>query len=179
MPSNSWYSTLAIQQAAGVALTNTVTSISLLNGQAKATLPALAFDKIGTKIRVHASGRISTAASGPGTLTFSLIFGSIAVFTATTPTVTVSQTNASWTLDANFVANTVGNGTPTSATLYGVANMVSAATGGAIVLPTSSPAVGTAFDSTVSFVVDLYANWSVASASNSIRCDDYELTSCN
>lgn len=177
MPSNSWQSALITQQGQGTALSNTVTATSLLNGQAKFTIPAQAFAVAGAKMKVYASGRVSTAASAPGTLTFAVLFGSIAVFSGVTPTLAVSQTNASWKFEAQLTANSVGNGT--IASLYGIAEFISSATSGVILLPATSPTVGAGFDSTVSSLVDFYATWSVASSSNSIRCDDYELTSCN
>lgn len=177
MSFTTWNSTLITQQAAGTALTNTLTPTSLVNPQAKFTMPAQVLPVAGSKIKIRASGRISTAAATPGTLTLAVMFGAIAVFSAATPTLTVSQTNVSWTLSVDLTAYTVGNAT--AATLYGIAEFTSAAVGGSTLLPLTSPGVGTGFDSTVSSLLDLYGTWSVASASNSIRCDDFELILCN
>jgi hypothetical protein len=46
-------------------------------------------------------------------------------------------------------------------------------------LPASSPAAGTGFDSTAAFVVDVFGTWSVANASNSIRLDQFSLWAPN
>lgn len=178
---NTWNGTLITQQAAGTALTNTTTATSLLNGQAKFTLPAQFLDTIGSKLRVRASGRISTAASTPGTLTLDIRFGSVVVFNGgASGTLATSATNLTWKFEADLYALTVGSST--TATMYGSGILTSAAlsaTTPILLLPASAPGAGTGFDSTAASVVDFFATWSVANASNSIRCDDYELISCS
>jgi hypothetical protein len=177
---NSWWSTLITQQAAGTALSASTTATSLLNGQAKFTLPAQGLAFPGSKLKIHASGRMSTAASTPGTFTFDIRFGSIVVFNGgASGTLATSASNVTWRLNIDLVALTVGSGT--TATLYGTGELKTAAlsaTTPLILLPASSPAAGTGFDSTVANAVDLFGTWSVNSASNSIRCDEFELTSC-
>jgi hypothetical protein len=178
---NTWNGTLISQQAAGTALTNTTTATSLLNGQAKFTLPAQFLDTIGAKLRIKASGRMSTAAATPGTFTFDVRFGSIVVFNGgASGTLATSATNLTWDLEINLYALSVG--ASTTATLYGSGKLFTAAlsaTTPIMLLPVSSPGAGTGFDSTTAVVVDLFGTWSAASASNSIRCDDYELISCS
>jgi len=178
---NTWNGTLITQQAVGTALTNSTTATSLLNGQSKFTLPAQFLDTIGSKLRVRASGRISTAASTPGTLTLDIRFGSVVVFNGgASGTLATSATNLTWKFEADLYVLTVGSST--TATAYGSGILTSAAlsaTTPVMLLPTSAPAAGTGFDSTTASVVDFFATFSVANASNSIRCDDYELISCN
>lgn len=177
---NTWNGTLITQQAAGTALSNTTTATSLLNGQAKFTLPAQFIDTAGAKLRIKASGRMSTAASTPGTFTFDVRFGSVVVFNGgASGTLATSASNVTWDLEINIYALTVG--ASTSATMYGSGRLLTAAlsaTTPIMLLPTSSPGAGTGFDSTAAAIVDLFGTWSVASASNSIRCDDFELISC-
>lgn len=177
---NSWNATLQTQAAAGAALTNSTTATSILPGQAKFTLPAQSLQMVGQKIRVKASGRISSAAATPGTLTLDLRFGSIIVFNGgASPTLATSGTNLTWRAEMELYLATVGSGT--AATMYGTGELKSAilsATVPLMLLPVSAPAPGTGFDSTIANVVDMFATFSVASASNSIRCDDFELVSC-
>lgn len=180
MSSNSWNQSLITQQVDGSALTNSTTPTSILAAAAKFVLPANLL-QIGTKLRVKAHGRISTAASSPGTLTLDVRFGSTVVFNGgASGTVATSATNLTWDLEVDLTCRSIG--ASTSATMLGVGRLISAALSAStpiMLLPTSSPGAGTGFDSTASQTVDLFATWSVQSASNSIRCDSYELILLN
>lgn len=175
MSSNSWNQTLITAQSDGTALTNSTTATSLLPAHAKFTMPANLL-KIGDTLRVKAGGRISTAAATPGTFTFDLRAGATTVIFngGASGTVATSATNLSWFLEMYFTvraigatANGLGQGLLTSAAL--------SASTPVMLLPTSAPAVGSNFDATTSFVVDLFGTWSVASASNTITLHTYEL----
>lgn len=176
---NEYVGPLAVQQGSGAALAATVTATSLLNGTGKFTLPAMALQFIGQKLRIKASGRISTAAATQGTITFDVRFGSIIVFTGgASPTLVASASNLTWELELDLVVSAVGSGT--TATLTCTGHLLSfglSATVPVQMLPASSPAPGTGFDSTIANVVDLFATWSAATAGNTVRCDGYELTS--
>lgn len=180
MSSNSWNQTLITSQTDGSALTNTTTATSILPGAAKFVLPSNLF-QIGTKLRVKASGRVSTAAATPGTLTFDVRFGSVIVFNGgASGTVATSASNVTWDLEAELTCRSIG--ASTSATMIGTGRLITAALSTStpiMLLPASSPAAGTGFDSTASQTVDLFATWSVASASNTITCHAYELILCN
>src|SRR6185312_16882715 len=118
MPFNSWNSSLITLQAAGPALANSTTQTSVLNGQAKFTLPAEFLQFVGQKLRITAAGIISTAASAPGTFSWTVEFGSIAVFAGgASGTLATSASNVPWTLDINLTVRSVGSGT--SATIAG------------------------------------------------------------
>lgn len=181
MSFNSWNQSIATQQAAGTAVTNTTAASSLLPGQAKFTLPAGILQFSGQILRVSASGRISTAASAPGTITLGVNFGSINVFTSgASSTLATSASNLTWRFSADLEVVTVGSGT--AATLYGTSELKTFALSSTTPIylgPASSAAPGTGFDSTVASVVDFLATWSVANASNSIRCDSFELILAN
>lgn len=177
---NSWNSSLQTANVDGTALTNTVTATSILPAHAKFTLPANMLN-IGSKLRIRASGRISTAAATPGTITFDVRFGSAVVFNGgASGTVVTSATNLTWVLECDLTVRSVG--ASTSATILGTGILTSAALSATVpvmLLPTSAPAVGTGFDSTSSQAVDLFATWSFASASNTITLHQFELISCN
>lgn len=175
MSSNSWNQTLISAQVDGSALTNTTTATSILPAAAKFSMWANGL-KIGDVLRVKASGRMSTAASSPGTITFDVRAGSSTVIFngGASGTLATSATNLTWDLEAYLTVRAIG----TSANVLGTGRLVSAALSATTpiqLLPTSAPAVGSNFDSTASFVVDLFATWSVANASNSITLHQYEL----
>lgn len=180
MSSNSWNQTLITAQSNGTALTSSTAATSILPASAKFTFPANLL-QIGTALRVKASGRVSTAASTPGTLTFDVRFGSVVAFNGgASGTLATSASNVTWDLEALLTCRSIGDST--SATVLGTGRLITAAlstTTPIMLLPTSSPAAGTGFDSTSSFVIDLFATWSVSSASNTITLHSYELALLN
>lgn len=181
MSTNSWNQTLITAQVDGTALTNSTTATSILPAAARYVLPANLM-AIGLKFKVKASGRISTAASTPGTLTLDVRLGaSTVIFNGgASGTLATSATNLTWDLDIDLVCRSIG--ASTSATILGTGKLVTAALSAStpiLLLPTSAPAVGTGFDSTASQTVDLFATWSAASASNTITLHQYELVLCN
>jgi hypothetical protein len=180
MSYNSWNQTLITSHGDGTALTNSTSATSILPGAAKFTLPANLFAE-GMKLRLLASGRISTAAATPGTITFDMRFGSVVVFNGgASGTVATSATNLTWDLKIDFIIRAIGASTSANGLGTGVLTTAAlSATTPIMLLPVSAPAAGTGFDSTVSNVVDLFATWSAASASNTITLHNYELILCN
>jgi hypothetical protein len=177
MSNNSWNQTLARARQSGSALTNTTTATSILPAGERFNVPSNLWE-LGSRFRVVMGGKISTAASTPGTLTLDTRIGSVVVFTATTPTLQTSQSNVTWIAETNLtVQTTPGAGTGTQ--LLGIGKLFSAAVGGIAMLPTSSPGLGTGFDCTASGFLDCFATWSVASASNSITLNDFEFSFLN
>jgi len=187
MSYNSWKQTLITQQIDGTALASSTTQTSLLPGAAKFNLPANLL-AIGTKFQIIAGGRMGTVVTTPGTFTFEVKFGSVVVFTSGAISLAVvAQTNAAWKLEIELVCRAIG--ASTTANMFGIGEFSSRtvigsptnAVGGvgSIILPDTSPTVGTGFDSTVSNVVDLFGTWSVSNAANTIRCDTFELVLCN
>lgn len=188
MSLNSWNQSLITQQIDGTALSNSTTATSILPGAAKFTLPANVL-QIGTKLILRASGRISTVITTPGNLTLDLRFGSVVVWNGGASALNiVAQTNASWDLEVNLICRAIG--ASTTANLIGLGKFTTRAslnapaaattTGvGVVLLPDTAPGVGTGFDSTAAQIIDLFATFSVANASNSIRCDMAELVLCN
>lgn len=177
---------LIVSQVDGSALSNTTTATSILPGAAKYTMGAGFIDVIGKAFRVRAAGRISTVVTTPGTLTLDIRFGSVVVANGGAMTLSTSaKTNVSWELDWILTARAIGPST--SANMMHQGRWTSEAAGAttvageakSILLPQSAPAVGTGFDSTAAFVIDLFATWSVANASNSITCHQFILESIN
>jgi hypothetical protein len=177
---------LIASQGDGSALTNSTTATSILPGQAKLTLGGGYLDVIGKAFRVVAFGRISTVVTTPGTLTLDLRFGSTVIANGGAMTLsTTAKTNVSWWLEWNLICRAIGNST--TANFMHVGQWTAEAAGATtvageaktIMLPQSAPAVGTGFDSTVAQTLDMFATWSVASASNSIQCHGFWVESIN
>lgn len=188
-PGLSFYETLVTAQADGASLTNSTTATSILPTPAKFVLPSNFFAAIGKKLRIKASGRISTVVTTPGNLTLDVRFGSTVVWNGAATALNVAaQTNASWSFELELTARTLGQST--TANLIGVGQWISRAslnapavgttTGvGVVLLPDTAPAVGTGFDSTATQAVDFFATFSVANAANSILLHQYSLESLN
>jgi hypothetical protein len=183
MSANSYGSSLIVQQVDGAALTNSTVATSLLPGAAKFTMPANIW-QVGQKFQINASGIISTLAGSPGTLTLSFLQDAIAAWTSSTiPLNVTAQSNASWRLQVDLTVRSIASGTGTvligsgqfsSRAILGVA-AIGAGPSGIVNCPENSPSTGAGFDCSSSHVCDLYGQWSVANASNSILCNQYEL----
>ena len=176
---NSWNQTLITQVGSGAALSSSTTPTSLLAAAAKFPMAGTEL-QVGDKLIIRAGGNISTAGSSPGTFTFDVRFGSVIVANGgASPTLVTSASNLTWDLEMGLTVQSIGGGT--SATVLGRGRLLSAALSAGIqLLPASSPAAGTGFDSvTNAFTIDLFGTWSVSNASNSITCTDFELVYCN
>lgn len=165
----------------GTALANSTTATSILAAARKiATLPAGYFDELGKRICFEFSGRISTVVTTPGTLTLALRLGSIDVFSSGAMSLnTTAQTNTHWSLKGELVARALGTGTATtlfpkgcrfrSHAVIGSSGPTAGGAGTHMLPYNTAPAVGSGFDNSISQLIDLYATWSVANASNSIQ----------
>lgn len=181
MPAPGYRGILIEQQGDGTAVT-LVAEGSLLNAQAKLTLPANYIDRIGKKFCVRAQGRISNVVTTPGNLTLRLKFGSIIVATSRAMNLNiVAKTNVGWHLDWYLTARVIGATTTAQFMHNGIwvsESVVGAPAGSASSAALQdAPALGTGFDSTIANVIDLAAIFSVTG--NSIQAHDYSLESLN
>lgn len=182
---------VASAQSDSAALTNTTTATSILPTAAKLLLPGNFFSYIGQEIIVEASGRISTLVTTPGTLTFQFRLGpSSAIIAATSPTFAlnvVAKTNVTWWLRWAMTVRAIGTGTTANLMHTGFwaseavigSPLPTVGGSGMLLIPASAPAVGTGFDSTIGNISDLFAQWSVANAANSIQLHQYRIISPN
>ena len=181
MSSNSWVQTLATLKVAGPAVSNTTTATSLLgtgaSQDARFNMPSN-FLQIGSQFQIRAGGVISTAASAPGTLTYSVQIGSVVVYTgAASPTLATSASSAPFYLEIDMTVRAIGGGT--NSQIFGTGVSQSAAYSATTPTLLLGGSAGSGFDSTASGFVDLFVTWSVASASNSINLTNYTLLSLN
>lgn len=183
--SKGWVECLITAQVDGAALTNTTTRTSIIPTHAKITLPAGYFDVAGKKWKVKASGRISNVTAAPGNITFDIALGSIVI--ATTQAIALNataKTNVTWELEWDLTIRAVG-GTTTANAMHTAKWISESASGGVagqalvVLIPASAPAVGAGFDSTASQLVDLFATFSTANASNSIQLHQFDILSLN
>lgn len=190
MPRQSWTGLLISQQVDGTALNTSTTETSILAGQGKYMLPANFLGDAGQVLRIRAMGRVSNIVTTPGTLTFRVKFNTTPIAVASSGALAlniVAKTNVTWILDWDLTLRTVGSGTTATLMHSGswqsesVIASPAAGAGGAAshIFPASAPAVGTGFDSTVTNLIDLTAQWSISNAGNSIQTHSFKLESLN
>jgi hypothetical protein len=185
MPSQSWSQVLETAQGDGTAVT-AASRTSLLPAQARFTLPANWFSKVGQQLLVEASGRISSVITTPGTARFDVAFGSnvVADGLAVLLDSVAAHTNVGWHLRMLMTCRAVGasanlmfSGTWACEDILGTP--ASAPKGSLVaVLPwNSAPAVGANFDSTATQTVDLFFTQTVATGSCTLH--QYSLIALN
>lgn len=184
--------TLITQQGDGPSLSASTSATSILLGAAKVTLPPGFFGTIGKAVRLTAYGRLSNIVTTPGTLTIDVRMGptsNIVVWNGGAMQLSsTAHTTLPWWLSVVMTCRSVGNSTTaklfsqgimTSQALSLTAVADSTTTPATLLLPNTTPAVGTGFDSTVAMVVDLFATFSINNAANLIQTHGYILESLN
>lgn len=179
----TWVQALIASQADSVALTASNTPTTIIPASAVYTLPQGFLGQIGDTLRVRAAGRITTVVTTPGTLTLDIRFGATVVWNGGAMALNiVAKTAVTWVLDLLLTLRVVG----AAAQLIGIGEWKSEAviacavptvgSSGILLLPTATPAVGTAFDSTAAQAVNLFGTWSINNA-DSIQTHLYTLES--
>ena len=175
MARQTWNQLLATAETSGAALLSSTTPTSILPTAAVFTLPANFVD-VGSSFRVKASGQFST--TGTPTLAFAIYLAG-ASFCATQAVTTSSGASAAtWSLELNLTVRAIGNGTNANAMFTGLLAGVTGATA-ITMIPASTPAVSSGFNSTQANAWDFYATWGTSSASNTITLAQYSLESLN
>jgi hypothetical protein len=180
-----WQETIIEAQSDGTAVT-AAAETTLLPAHAVATLPPNYFSRPGKRIRIRASGKISSVITTPGTARFKVKLGSVAVFDSLAILLdsVAAHTDVGWKLEIELTQRAVG----TAATLMGIGTWTcedilgvpAAAPKGCLtaILPwNSAPAAGTSFDATVSEVLDL--TFTQTAATGSITLQQYAVESLN
>lgn len=170
---SSYFNQILISsEADGTAYASSTTPTSIIPTGAVWTMPANYAD-IGKTITLDAYGKISTTATP--TITFSVYLAG-ATFAASQAITTGSGiTNLTWNLHLDITFRAIGSGTSANAMFSGYVIGPSGA-GLVTMIPATSPAVSSGFNSTSANAVDLYATWSANSASNTLTCNGYKLT---
>jgi hypothetical protein len=185
---NSYGEVIVEAQGSGNAVT-AAAATSLLTGsaaQAKFTLPANYFNRIGKQLLVKAYGRISTVVTTPGTARYDVRFGSTVVFDGLAVALATADayTNQGWELEILLTAfaigatgNLMGQGRWTSMNIAGSPATPPKGSLVAMLPWNSAPAVGANFDTTASQQVDLFFTQTVATGS--VTLHQYQLISVN
>lgn len=157
---------------ASATLTNSTTETTLLgSGVGSATIKANRV-AAGTTLRLSLDGVVSSAAVTPGTLRIKVKFGSTVILDTTAQTITSSLTNMLWKVDGEITFRTAG----ASGTCIGQSGFESQ-TGalGAFAVWAMTNTATTTIDTTADIVIDITAQWSSATSSNSITCTNCTL----
>lgn len=175
---NTWVKTLVTAQADGPALT-AAASATCLPTPAVYLLPANFFF-IGKKLRIKASGRISSVITTPGTARFDVRIGGTVVFDglAVLLDTVAAHTNVGWHLEIDLTCRAVGNGTLTTFVGQGkwtcedILGVPATAPKGVLtaVLPwNAAPGVGTGINATIANTLDLFFTQTVATGSMTLH----------
>ena len=189
MSLQTWVETIVTQQAAGSLLNTFTTAKSVINPQALYTLPP-GFWVPGKCIEVDVDGAISNIVTTPGTVTFQVMMGTIVAFTTGPIQLNATaHTTLPFTFNARLTCDTVGSTTTAKlrgqARVGGVMFTLTAAqvdavnTSGLFMGPTTAPAVGTGFDSTISNILDFWTGFSISGAGNGVQVHQYTVKSLN
>jgi len=159
---------------------------SAIPAAAKFTLPTNYFDTIGKKLRIRATGRISSLITTPGTARFDVRFGATVVFDglAVLLDTVAGHTNVGWILDIELTCraigatgNLMGQGLWTCEDILGVPATAPKGVLSAILPWNSAPAVGNNFDTTATQQIDLFFTQTVATGSMTVH--QYEVIAPN
>lgn len=188
MPNQAFAVAVVTQEAAGTAFPSFTTAKSVIN---QSNLYPLYpnFFKPGQKVRITVCGALSNIVTTPGTVVLQVMLGSVIVWSSGN-----IQLNASAhtllpfklvieltcqlanTAVGGAVAKLMGLGLLTGVMFTKTAGQTDSVQGDqSIVVPVTAPALGTAFDSTVSQTLDLFAGFSISNAGNGIRIDQYDV----
>jgi hypothetical protein len=178
--------TLIAAQSDGTAVTNSTTAASIIAPAARFLMPGGLLSYIGQELTIEAAGRVSTNGAGAGTLQFSIRAG--AVVAALSPAFTLNtvvKTNVTWRPRWDLTLRAVGaagnflhTGDWLSEAIVG-SPLPTVGGSGDLLIPATAPAVGTSFDTNADTTFDLFAQWSAASANNSILAHQYRIISWN
>ena len=174
--------TLASQKAAGTLFNTYTAAKSVINVTELVPIPGN-YMQIGSKFRIKAWGGLSNVTATPGTVTFQIMMGSIVVYTTgaiqmstTANTLSPLKFEATLRLDsagAGTAAKFIGEGVLGALNLTIGAGANPTVTDTFAVVPVTSPAVGTGFDSTVSEILDFWVGFSISNAGNGVQIYDY------
>jgi hypothetical protein len=179
-----YQTTIVEAQADGAAVTGTAEG-TIIPGASRIFIPSGYLNRIGKRLAIRASGRISNIATTPGTLTLKFKLGptaNIAVATSSAIQLNAAvKSNVSWYLDLTMTLRSIGPtiaatlfpmGTWTSESVVGSAVPASGGAGTAQ-WQAATPVAGTGFDSTVDNLIDLTAQFSLTG--NSITLHTFAL----
>lgn len=192
MPNQGWSQLVVSQDAAG-ALYNTYTTAKTVINQNCLYGFYANFFRPGTKLRITAHMAVSNIVTTPGTITFQVMLGSVVVWTsgaiqlnATAHTLLPAKLVVDLTCQlenttvGGAVAKFMGQGVLAGVMFTKTAGQTDGANTETIInVPVTAPALGTAFDSTISQNLDFWAGFSISNAGNGIQVAQYDVEILN
>lgn len=192
MPRQGWAQGLAAQSVAGTLFATFTTAKTVINQEALYPIGANTL-KVGDSFTVTVSGGISNIVTTPGTIVFQIMMGSVVAWSsgniqlnATAHTtlpfrlivdLTVQLVN---TTVGGAIAKVVGVGVLTGVMFTKTAGQTDGAnTESVIMVPVTAPALGTAFDSTITQTLDFWAGFSISAGGNGIQIWQYRVDGNN
>jgi hypothetical protein len=196
MSLQTWEETLVSQRVDSPLQTTFTTAKSIFgvdgtdqSAHCKYTVPPNFFVP-GKALNIQLRGDISNIVTTPGTITFQVMLGAVIAFTSGAINLsTTAHTTLPFWLDFDLTCQVDGGGT--QAKLMGQGMMISntiantsvadsvANTLPTLLLPNTTPAQGTGFDSTTSQKIDIFVGFSVSNAGNGVRARQYRLRAMN
>lgn len=180
----NWVEGIVSDKIAGLNLTGSLTATSLLNPIDKYPMPQ-GFWYVGRKLRVTVTGQLGNIVTTPGTLTLDLRMGptsNIIVWNGGAMQLsTTAHTTLPFWLEVLLTCRAVGSGTGSNligqGRMTGQALMLtavadSATTPSTLLLPNTTPTVGTGFDYGVAMILDLFGTFSLSNA-NAIQVQQF------
>ena len=181
--------TLASAQVDGPSRSTFTTAISILPAHARHNIDPDSW-YIGRTLHIWASGRISNVVTAQPTFTFEVRSGPTSNIVAWSSgailTSTTAHTTVPWIFECYLTCRAIGDAALT--TLWGQGSVLSRAfiDSGAtadittlghpsLLVPETTPAIGTGFDCNVANIFDLFAACSVSNAANLIQLRQYVL----
>lgn len=190
MPTQGWNQTLVTQRTAGTVFDAYTTAKTVINQQDLYGFYANYF-QLGSKLRIKVRGAVSNIVTTPGTIVFQVMLGSVVAWSSGNIQMdTTAHTLQPFSLDIDLtcqLTNTAVGGAVAKfmglGTLIGhfaKAAVAEDANGDrTILVPDTAPVLGTAFDSTVSQILDFWVGFSISNAANEIRIDQYDVEALN
>jgi hypothetical protein len=192
MPQQGWNEGVVTQKAAGAAYATYTTAKTVINQQDLYSLYP-GFWTLGKKIRVTVHAALSNIVTTPGTVTFQVMLGTIVAWTsgaiqlnATAHTLlpmklvvdlTCQLTN---TTVGGVIAKLMGQGVLTGVMFTKTAGQTDGANTETVInVPVTTPALGTAFDSTISQILDFWVGFSISNSGNGIQVAQYDVEFLN
>lgn len=189
MSLQTWQETLVTQQAAGTLFATFTTSKTVINPQALWVMPA-GWLSVGKMLRIKVQGAISNIVTTPGLIFFEVKVGSVIAFTTGQIQLNATaHTTLPFSLEIILTCRTVGDGTVATFMGQGVAiGKMFTITAGQTddaqshivsMVPTTAPAVGTGFNSTIANIVDFWAGFTISNGGNGVQIQQYSIEAMN
>lgn len=192
MPNQGWSQGVQSQSAAGTLFNTFTTAKTVINQQDLYGLYA-GFFTLGRRLRITVNMAISNIVTTPGTVTFQVMLGSIVVWTsgavqlnATAHTLLPAKLVVDLSCQltntgaAGVVAKLMGVGCLTGVMFTKTAGQTDGANSETVIMvPVTAPALGTAFDSTISQILDFFVGFSISNSGNGVQVAMYDVEVLN